>query len=80
MEQKVKCPLLPNVVDKAICRERTYGPVFGEYDLHVMPGFKNVDIGLKSYSENWKMVSEFGSKNVNNFGSTQQTSFELSRN
>ena len=73
---KLKCALLPGAGDKAICRERTYGPVFGEYDIHVMPGFKNVSMGHKSYSDSLKLVKTSVHSNVYSYSS--QTTFELS--
>ena len=60
---KVKCPILANNTAKAMSGTNNYGPVFGQYDLHVMPGFSTVNLREQSYAGSSKLINNSNASN-----------------
>ena len=65
--KKIKCSLIPGCENRALCGNDTYGPIFGESDLHVTPGFSKVTLTQKSYSESSSIRSHSGANNSSDF-------------
>ena len=58
--KKLKCPLRPGSTNEALIGNATFGPIFGESDLHVKPGFSIVTTYHSCYLKSSELTNQSG--------------------
>ena len=72
---RVKCPILANNTSHAFSGTQEYGPVFGQNDLHVLPGFSTVSLREHSYADSSKLTNKVNASKNNE--KMSKTTFQL---